>query len=287
MLSVKVVGSLSRTELMAQSGKLFRFNNLIRNRRRIMTSPFSLAKAEDDLEKNPFFEKYASKIQKLRVTDPHVFEQKLKEFEGRKKQLKEKLKPPNLQKNVEESKAKEKKGYKNKTLDSIMNVDKLKGKSKEEVDHIWKEYYKSKEDVVFATMSKELYNKFASKCKECPTFVVPLPRGEGYEFFMSQYEDNGLHFASLAQYKLHKESCPECLCLTYFPELPQDIVLMLGEYDNKILSSLEASCIVNVVQYFYGSDDKYQIVKHFNKDPKTFDYNVLITAMGNMSLNEK
>ena len=69
------------------------------------------------------------------------------------------------------------------------------------------------------------------------TFLFPLPRDMGYEFFVVQFLNNEAHFTSLINYQAHKENAPECLNMMHYTELAEDkgIVLMVGEYDKDVL----------------------------------------------------
>ena len=77
-------------------------------------------------------------------------------------------------------------------------------------------------------------------------FLFPLPRKEGYEFIVVQFEGKEAHFTTLINYQAFTENAPECLSLVHYTELMEDkgIVLMVGEYDKNILvrtKSIETS----------------------------------------------
>ena len=69
------------------------------------------------------------------------------------------------------------------------------------------------------------------------TFLFPLPRDQGYEFFVVQFLGQEAHFTSLINYQAHKENAPECLNMMHYTELAESkgVVLMVGEYDKDIL----------------------------------------------------
>lgn len=59
--------------------KIFISNNY--NKKSIMTTRVKFEKVLENLEKNPFFEKYANKIAKLQQTSPEEFLQRVKNQE--------------------------------------------------------------------------------------------------------------------------------------------------------------------------------------------------------------
>ena len=69
------------------------------------------------------------------------------------------------------------------------------------------------------------------------TFLFPLPRDQGYEFFVVQFLGQEAHFTSLINYQAHKENAPECLNMMHYTEMAESkgIVLMVGEYDKDVL----------------------------------------------------
>ena len=52
---------------------------------------------------------------------------------------------------------------------------------------------------------------FQERFQEFNTFLFPLPRDQGYEFFVVQFLNQEAHFTSLINYQAHKENAPECL----------------------------------------------------------------------------
>lgn len=247
-----------------------------------MTSSWNAAKAEEDLQKNPYFDKYAGKIKALQQNNKEEYLSRLQA------QMESKVKkPPVMNAEIQEKeyptprKAGE---FHRRELKEIMNLDLLKGKSAEEIAEIWKEYYRNKEDVIFGHLPKKDYSNFAASCRLYPTFIIPLPRGDGYEFFMTQFFQDEFHLTPLILYQKYKEESPESLRITYFSELPQDLVLFLGEYDKKMISSIEAQCLLNALQLFYSNSERLNIVKTFNECPESFDYNVLLREINSLSL---
>ncbi len=67
-----------------------------------------------------------------------------------------------------------------------------------------------------------------------------MPRKQGYEFVVVQFQGNEAHFTTLINYQAYSENAPECLTLVHYTELAEEkgIVLMVGEYDTNVLESL-------------------------------------------------
>ena len=83
-----------------------------------------------------------------------------------------------------------------------MKVELMENKTSEEIKQIWLDYHKQKE-VLVATMTVAQYEKQMSRGKEHPMFIVPLPRSEGFEFFLFQFTANTVHFTPLLCYQVY------------------------------------------------------------------------------------
>lgn len=88
-----------------------------------------------------------------------------------------------------------------KRLEDIMKIELLENKTAEEIKQIWLEYH-SKKDVIAATIPTETYNLLLARSKEFPLFIFPLPRSQGYEFFLLQFANNTVHFTPLLCYQV-------------------------------------------------------------------------------------
>lgn len=84
-----------------------------------------------------------------------------------------------------------------------MKLDLLQNKTADEIIEIWLEYHKQK-DVVVATIPTETFKLLEQRSKEYPIFIVPLPRSQGFEFFMLQFDGNTVHFTPLICYQVKK-----------------------------------------------------------------------------------
>ena len=71
-------------------------------------------------------------------------------------------------------------------------------------------------------------------------FLLPLPRKEGYEFFVVQFDGNEAQFTSVMNYHAFHENASKCLTMLHYVDLAETkgVVLMVGEYNNDVLVSL-------------------------------------------------
>ncbi|EFN84945.1 ATP synthase mitochondrial F1 complex assembly factor 1 isoform X4 [Harpegnathos saltator] len=252
-----------------------------------MTSRTRLEKVLEELQKNPYYDKYAGKIAKLQQTSPEEF---LQRVEQQKKVLEKKEKRERAAKFYQtEAKPVLEPGTRTKgaQLSNIMKVDMIRDKSTEEIMEIWKEYHKQK-DCICGTMTSEQYDKMFARGKQYSTFLLPLPREHGYEFIMCQFYGSEVHMTPLLWYQTHKENALECLTMIHYTELRDDkgIVLMRGEFDTKLLSVQEAQCLANELQLYYCTDNEHrlQLLDMFTHKPNEFKHMDLIAQLETISL---
>uniref|UniRef100_A0A171AZ02 Atp synthase mitochondrial f1 complex assembly factor 1 n=1 Tax=Triatoma infestans TaxID=30076 RepID=A0A171AZ02_TRIIF len=163
-------------------------------------------------------------------------------------------------------------------------MEMIENKTAEEIKNIWMDYHKGK-DVLFSTYSYDQFQKLNSNYTKYPTFVFPLPRGDGYEFFLFQYVDSELHFTPMVQFKKHGANAPECLAVIYFPDLKdKDIILMRGEYDKDVVSPLDSQYLINLTQMFYNGESTkcIDLIEQFNNKPDEFKYPEIISEVERM-----
>lgn len=234
----------------------------------------------EHLQSNPFYEKYSQKLKSLQQSSSDEFNSRIASLLEEKKldqttTSNEKM----FKENQNESSQ-----LKADTLDSIMNMDLVREKPAEEITELWKKYFENK-DVIYAILPAEEYKEIQLKSKDFPLFVYPLPRGEGYEFFVQHWNGNGCHLTPLLSYQTHKENSPACLSLKHYTELADDkgIVLMVGHPDMNILSVSESQLLALQVKMYYGIQSalKFNLVRVFNNSPSTFKYMELIKEFEN------
>lgn len=167
-----------------------------------------------------------------------------------------------------------------------MKYELINDKSVEEIKTIWLEYHKQK-DVIAATLTNDQLERIMGRAKLHPVFILPLPRSQGYEFFVLQFASNTIHFTPLLCYQVHKENAPECLNIVHYTELKdQNLILMRGEYDNNVINAKEAQCLANQLQLYYMQNDagKLKVMETFTKAPSSFKHMDLIKQLENLSI---
>lgn len=175
-------------------------------------------------------------------------------------------------------------------LNSIMKVDMIRDKSREEIVEIWKEYHMQK-DCICGIMTPEQYDKMFARGRQYSTFLLPLPREHGYEFIMCQFYGSEVHMTPLLWYQTHKENAPECLTMIHYTELKDDksLILMRGEFDTKLLQVQEAQCLANELQLYYCNDNEQRLnlLETFTHKPNEFKHMDLITQLETISLESR
>jgi len=244
----------------------------------------------EELQKNPFFDKYAEKIAQLQKKNPEEFlariEAKTSSDQGAAAKPKDFSLPGQAKQKLDASGSGGQ--PKQKSLDSVVKLEMLADKSAKEIEEIWCKHFSSK-DAVAAVIPAQTYKQMQERFQQFNTFLFPLPRDMGYEFFVVQFLNNEAHFTSLINYQAHKENAPECLNMMHYTELAEDkgIVLMVGEYDKDVLSSNEARCLADQVEMYYSkpSDKKLDLLNKFTKAPTLFSHEDLISEMNNIQLD--
>ncbi|XP_051789146.1 ATP synthase mitochondrial F1 complex assembly factor 1 [Erpetoichthys calabaricus] len=249
---------------------------------------FSVRKAPE-LEDNPFYAKYEEKIRQLRSAKPQEFQARLEKTVALKKEPIGQSRQGDFIQLMEQqakqlgSGASGPGGFtKNKTLASVLNVDLIKEKTAEEIGEIWRQHFRAK-DTICAIIPAETFEQMCQRAASCPTFLYPLPRHEGYEFFVGQWSGHELHFTSLINIQTRADKAPSQLVLYHYPELQEDkgIVLMTAEMDATTLSPAQAQCLANQVQLFYGTQrqETFSLVETFNHQPADFKHMSVIAEL--------
>lgn len=238
-----------------------------------------------ELEQNAFYEKYKQKLKQKQSESPEEFDAKLQEIQAAKQIELEQLRkdlapPPPVDENGEPRSGAIPGTWPPKSLHDIMKVDLLKDKTPEQIELIWKEYHVSK-DCVFGVVKESDYEYLMEKARVCPVFVYPLPRQDGFEFILSQFNGKDVYFTPLIMYQTQKDKALSCLTLTHFQELKQDkgVVLMAGQYNSDILTKNEALILVKQMTMYYSQPgvERFNLIRLFNHMPEKFHYQEIIS----------
>lgn len=118
--------------------------------------------------------------------------------------------------------------------------------------------------------------------------MLPLPRDDGYEIYLMQWQGHQVYFTPLLEYQLNKEAARPAFSISFYTDLmdEKNIVLMLGQSTaDGNLSSKDAQHLVYQLQLFYitGSEEQKSLVEKFWNLPKEFDYQEQIRLLTNLS----
>jgi len=249
------------------------------SQRGFQTSRTMTEEQVEELKKNPYFDKYADKITKLQKTSPEEFLGRLSAHEEMKKapapEQKDFSLPGRARSPVSVNPA-------TKTLEKIMKLDLLKDKTAEEITEIWTKHFTAK-DAICAVIPAETYKTMQKRFQQYNTFLFPVPRKNGYEFVMAQFQGDEAHFTTLINFQAHKENAPECLSLVHYTELVEDkgIVLMVGEYDKDSLGEGEANLLAVLTLQYYGGNNEKKLnhLLRFSVDLDDFNHLDLIAEL--------
>lgn len=262
--------------LIATRGQDLKFRACGIDNRMFSTSNILSKEQIEELQKNPFFDKYAEKIAKLQKRNPEEFLARIEAAGNAGKSQSTEAKSFSLPGPAKEKLQAGGDGAKPKSLDSIVKLELLSQKTAQEIEEIWCNHFSSK-DCVAAVIPGQTYNTMLARFAEFNTFLFPLPREQGYEFVVVQFLGHEAHFTTLINYQAHKENAPECLNMVHYPELAETkgVVLMVGEYDKDVLSESEArSLVVQTLQYYgWATSDHKKFGHLFRFTYETDEFN--------------
>ncbi|CAN8316076.1 unnamed protein product [Cochlearia groenlandica] len=168
-----------------------------------------------------------------------------------------------------------------KPLDSIMDLDRAKTKSPEELASIWDDYHLGRGHIGI-TMNAKLYRLLEQRASECRYFVIPLWRGNGYVTMFAQVEAPHMIFTGLEDYKAKGTQASPYLTTKFYTELAEttDLVLIRGDvvFTSK-LTDEEAKWMMETAQSFYLNDARYKLVERFNKHTHDFEFKDVLQAL--------
>jgi len=235
------------------------------------------------VKNNPYFDKYAEKIRKKHQESPDEFSARLKKAEAAQDQARaDAVAAAQI---MEENIVEKMKLTKQKKLDDVLKVDLIKNETPERIAEIWTEYH-SQKDCVHAVIPADEYKEMWKRAKDFPLFIYPVPREQGYEFILQQWDGHDIHFTPLIAYQTYQDNAPTCFNMAHYTELMEDkgVVLMVGEPDSKVMSIHEAQLLALQVKLYYGlqSGLKFNYVRQFTNSPDTFRYIDLVREFENV-----
>ncbi|QLQ80896.1 hypothetical protein HG537_0E02510 [Torulaspora globosa] len=196
-----------------------------------------------------------------------------------------------------------------KTLDSFLNVEKIKELSKQEIEFLWRAKWMNKDDALCAVVPAEVFDRMLTNAKSSPIFVLPLPRAaadgkeasdqtQSVELHYIQWQfvgPNTVHciMTSLAEFKLHNEFAKPHTIFQFHLEMAKEkkIVLMNGQVEPDTNVSLQdAQLLLLNVQRFWGAmgeetpiaKQRVKMLRDFTKGSPDFNVDLLISLSQSM-----
>ncbi|CAI4049479.1 hypothetical protein N7582_004677 [Saccharomyces uvarum] len=196
-----------------------------------------------------------------------------------------------------------------KTLDSFLDLTKIKDLSKQEVEFLWRARWAEKDNTLCAVIPVAIYDRMMANAKNNPIFVLPLPRQtvsedgksteeQGMELHYIQWQFVGPQtthcmMTSLAEYKLHQEFARPHTTFQFHSDLVKDkgVVCMNGQVEpDTNVNVQDAQLLLLNVQRFYGAmgeetpaaKQRVQLLRDFSKGSPQFSVEKLISLSQSM-----
>lgn len=168
-----------------------------------------------------------------------------------------------------------------KPLDSIMDIERAKDKSPEDLASIWDDYHLGRGHIG-ASMTAKLYHLLVQRAADCLYFVIPLWRGSGYTTMFAQVQMPYMLFTGLEDYKARGTQAAPYFTVSFYTEFAEtkDLVLIRGDvvFTSK-LTDEEAKWLLETAQSFYLNDGRYKLVERFNKETRDFEFKDVLRAL--------
>lgn len=168
-----------------------------------------------------------------------------------------------------------------KKLEQIMKIESVIFSPPEEITQIWNDYHIGRGHIS-AVMGSELYKIFEQRANECPIFVLPLRKGNGFISVVVQAQMPYLLFTALEDYRVRGSEAAPYFTVTHFTELvpTKSLVLVRGDIVfTRKLSDDEADTLLKTAHSFYINDERYRKVRKFNKDSREFDFEEVLQEL--------
>mmetsp|Transcript_31949 Transcript_31949/g.74815 ORF Transcript_31949/g.74815 Transcript_31949/m.74815 type:complete len:241 (+) Transcript_31949:55-777(+) len=158
-------------------------------------------------------------------------------------------------------------------LSDIAKVPLLAKEAPSKVRDLWLENFQHKEHIVAGVLAQEEYKALKAASKECPMFLVPVPRGSGYVNFVWQAQGNRFAYSTLEGFQQQGASSVD-FGVTLYEELlvSHKIVLLYGELFSQALTKPEGAAIIKYTREAYADPARLTWVKRFNHSPREFSY---------------
>ncbi|KAI3387136.1 hypothetical protein SNEBB_003649 [Seison nebaliae] len=241
------------------------------------------------IEENKYFQKYKGKLKEVLKVDSEKFHKKLDDRLKENKWGKPLEESKDIQKHIQTNLI----GMKNKNLSdgsssttslfNIMKEETLKDLTKEDIIHLWHEFYKNKRTISGA-FDGNVYREMKSIANHFPLMLLPLPNENGIEFYICQWNNDIFYLTSLINYQAHGQNSPIKMIFRHYDELMEthNLVLMKGDMLEENFTTVEGHLMARTIKLLYASHDAEEkmvgqsLVKEFNEKSDSFKYQKLI-----------
>ncbi|KAH9534239.1 hypothetical protein CY35_18G097400 [Sphagnum magellanicum] len=168
-----------------------------------------------------------------------------------------------------------------KSLDSIMKIDTVRYTSPQEIIAIWNDYHIGRGHIS-AGMGRDLYKLLQQRANQCPLFVLPLRKGNGFVSILVQAQMPHMLFTSLDDYRARGSAASPYFTVTHYTDLmdSKGVVLVRGDIVfTSRLSDEEAKTLLETAHSFYLDDSRYKKVWRFNKESEDFDFKEVLQEL--------
>ncbi|CAE8602913.1 unnamed protein product [Polarella glacialis] len=140
------------------------------------------------------------------------------------------------------------------------------------VRELWLEKYRDNGQIVAGALADTDYYKLKANMEACPMFLLPVPKGEGYQNFVWQVQENRILFKTIDGFQQNSPILD--LSVTLFTELvgSHQLVLLFGEMQSGVFSKDEAALAIRYLREVYTDPEQFRWVKRFNHEARDFDY---------------
>lgn len=164
-----------------------------------------------------------------------------------------------------------------KQLHEIIRLETLVKNTKDEIAEIWLKGHENKTNHTAHVMPKQLYDKLASRSKDHGFFALPLFSldNAGFKVVVVQFSAKQCSFTGLNEYKLSPMTATPYALFHFYDDMihaDQQIALIRGEIVDPRILKKQVEQIWSLIERFYTSDEDFQYVNIFNKQPNRFDY---------------
>ncbi len=164
-----------------------------------------------------------------------------------------------------------------KELNEVARVPLLRQESPPRIRQLWLDQFKRRPDVIVGTLSESEYQIFKANATACPMFLINVSKGSDAAYFnlVSQFQD-GKHclMTSVDAFRVNQQNAAPMIVSTIYDELVQEkgIALLRADIINRVdITRDDALHAVKFLRSAYVN--RFELVKRFNADPRSFDYN--------------